>query len=102
MPALRWRALEHLLDASAPEKTSDVAAACDLPTNTTRRVLEDLAAHGVLNRYPGGDGKADTWAATEWARDRHRQATVPEKSVQMRSPSIKTPSDISGTPAEAA
>jgi hypothetical protein len=101
MPALRWRALSHLLAAAAPEKTSDVAAACDLPTNTTRRVLEDLAAHGVVTRYPGGEGKADTWTAAEWARDRHRRATVPEKSVQMRSPSIKTPSDVSGTPPEA-
>jgi hypothetical protein len=87
MPALRWRALGHLLDAPAAEKTSDVAAACDLPSSTARRVLEDLAAHGVLERYPGGEGKADTWTAARWARERYRQATVPEKSVQVRIPS---------------
>lgn len=97
MPALRWQALRHLLDTAAPEKTSAVAAACDLPTNTARRVLEDLAAHGVLDRYPGGEGKADTWKAADWARERYARATVPEMSETCSKEREHVEYDISGT-----
>jgi DNA-binding IclR family transcriptional regulator len=34
----------------------------DLPTNTVRRVLQDLAAYGLLARQ--GEGNADVWAPT--------------------------------------
>jgi hypothetical protein len=60
MPATRRRVLEHL---DAVDKTTTKAAATllGLPTTTTRRVLEDLAAHGVVGRSAGDNNTADVW-----------------------------------------
>ena len=38
-----------------------------LPTTTTRRILEELAAHGLIARQSEGQGKADRWKRTAWA-----------------------------------
>jgi hypothetical protein len=50
-------------------ETTDVATKLGLPTTTVRRVLEDLAAYGLLTRESGGQGKADRWLKTEWETD---------------------------------
>ena len=42
-------------------ETADVATALGLPTNTARRILEDLAAYGLVTRESQGQGKADLW-----------------------------------------
>jgi hypothetical protein len=47
-------------------KTADVAVALDLPTNTTRRILEDLTAYHLLERRSLGQGHADEWARANW------------------------------------
>ena len=71
MPAQRLAALRCLLGGSAT--TSEIAAALDLPTTTTRRTLEDLTAHHLVKRFPAGSGTADTWELSEWTRDRSRK-----------------------------
>jgi hypothetical protein len=45
---VRRRAFEQLNDT--PKTTSDIAKAIDLPTNTTRRALEELTAYGLAIR----------------------------------------------------
>lgn len=81
MPALRRKAIELLLEHDGdPRKTSEIATACGLPTSTTLRVLEDLTAHGVIQRYSGGQGKADHWQIAAWTADQYRAATSPEMS----------------------
>jgi hypothetical protein len=70
MPKLRRLILEHLLAHDGPLTTTAVAEALDHPTQTTRRGLEDLAAHKVLHRQGTGKGKAHLWTATPWARKR--------------------------------
>jgi hypothetical protein len=47
-------------------KTADVAIELGLPTNTTRRVLEDLTAYRLLERQSLGQGKADVWVKANW------------------------------------
>ncbi len=42
-------------------KTEEVATALNLPTGSTRRILEDLNALGVIDRFKHGSGNADTW-----------------------------------------
>jgi hypothetical protein len=69
MPKLRRRALEYVLDHDRPD-TAAVAEALDLPTQTTRRGLEDLAAHGLLRREGQGKGKAHLWQPTAFTRER--------------------------------
>jgi hypothetical protein len=63
VPPLRRRALDWLQVQELPSATSAVATALDLPTSTTRRVLEDLAAYQLIERHSEGQGRADLWAA---------------------------------------
>lgn len=108
MPAIRRTAFEELLRREHETGTKDLAQALDYPTTTTRRALEDLAAHGVASRSIGSGPKGDLWQATAWARERWAYF-VPETSPQVRSVpetshrenSLITPlrvkEDISGT-----
>jgi hypothetical protein len=73
-----------------------VAEHCDHPTRTTRRTLEDLAAHRVIQRIAGGEGKADLWTLTAQTREWLALATLPEMSEHpSRSPNTVI-DDISG------
>ena len=60
VPPIRRRALEFVKGES-PCTTTAVAAELRLPTGTTRRALEDLAAYGLVSRHSGGKGKSDVW-----------------------------------------
>jgi hypothetical protein len=77
MPALRRSVLECLAERETWCPTTEVALAVDYPTNTVRRTLEDLTAHGTVRRSPGGQGKADRWELTEWTWCRWPSGTVP-------------------------
>ena len=90
MPALRLIAIRVLYAAPADTQieTGKVADDVRYPTSTTRRVLEDLAAHGVAVRGRHGQGRSDTWQLSDWARARYRgiqaNQTVPETSADMQ------------------
>lgn len=82
MPKLR-RAVLGELDGQGWRKTSAIADGVGHPTRTTRRALEDLAAHGVIEREVGGEGRADQWRIASRAAARLTAAlTVPELSVR--------------------
>jgi hypothetical protein len=69
VPKLRRAVIDYLADAPPnTTSTTDVAQAVGHPTRTTRRALEDLTAHKVVVRYPGGQGRADSWELSETAR----------------------------------
>jgi hypothetical protein len=72
IPALRRRIVDLLAREALPVTTSDVATGVDHPTGTVRRALEDLTAHRVATRQSVGQGKADLWQLTDWARGRYR------------------------------
>ena len=79
VPKLRRAVLDHLATCQVAATTTDVAEAVEHPRQTTRRSLEDLAAHQVVIRTPGGPGKADRWALS--TQTRHwLDATVPALS----------------------
>jgi hypothetical protein len=61
VPPLRRRAYTWLAAQQTPQATTAVAAAIGLPSNTARRVLEDLAAYRLATRDSQGQGKADLW-----------------------------------------
>jgi predicted ArsR family transcriptional regulator len=50
----------------AEASTTQVSKELGLPTNTVRRILEDLTAYGLIERRPQGQGKADHWARLPW------------------------------------
>jgi hypothetical protein len=62
VPPNRLRAYRHLKKISPGwANTPIIAKAIDLPTTTTRRVLEELVAYGLAERTAQGQGKADLW-----------------------------------------
>lgn len=103
IPEPRQGALLALGAAGDAATTTDIAIAIRHPTATTRRTLEDLAAHGVAVRVAAaGNGKADRWHVADWAR-----GTVSLLSVHMRKArsnggeqdaTSRTPTDIWETP----
>jgi hypothetical protein len=65
LPALRWRVLRAMLESDTAIDSPTLATALGYPTTTTKRSLEDLAAHELIVREKST--KADRWSATEWA-----------------------------------
>jgi hypothetical protein len=68
VPPYRRRAYEFLHERgfAAGTSTTTMAKLLALPTNTTRRVLEDLTSYGLIERRPQGQGKTDLWCALAW------------------------------------
>jgi hypothetical protein len=97
MPALRRSVIEELMEGHPLLTTTQVAERIAYPTTTTRRALEDLTAHGIVQRFPQGRGEADLWQSSEWAMSRWWQS-VPEKSGDTEAEHEPTGSDLSITP----
>lgn len=85
IPKSRRDALEYLARSEGQKATPDIAADLDYPTNTIRRVLEDLAALQLLKRSKPTNN-INLWELTE-----ETQSTVTEIRPKTH------PSDTSGT-----
>lgn len=109
IPALRFAVLEELRAAGLPTETGTLGAALGYPTVTVRRTLDDLTAHDLVEREPQGQGKADRWSLSPFARDGLSAAGDLSRNVVVhargrdKEPSepLSAPSDISGTVDEA-
>jgi hypothetical protein len=81
VPPDRLRAYRYLLKKCEckPAKTRQIAIALGLPTSTTRRRLEELAAYRVVRRH-GRDkpGESDLWWTGPWGKPRKRTFKRPE------------------------
>jgi len=82
VPALRLAVLTTL-DAVDGLDTNAIAEAVRHPAQTTRRALEDLVAHRLVEVERPGDGKAHRWHLSTFARK--RLATFPDLSSSTRS-----------------
>lgn len=85
MPQLRHAILEALAAKGVTAlDTTNIAVRVDYPTQTTRRALEDMACYHVVERDPGGQGKADRWELSKLARELYTTAiTFPENPVSV-------------------
>jgi predicted ArsR family transcriptional regulator len=93
VPALRLAIIDKLYHADGELTTTAVGEAVEHPSNTTRRALEDLTAHGIVERATHGQGRADTWWLSVWASERYEAAlTFPETSGEA---SVKTFPEVS-------
>jgi hypothetical protein len=80
IPALRLAALDALYQAGGKVSTTSVAERIRYPTSTTRRALEELEAHDMIDRTSRGSGRnADTWELRDQERV-HYELCVPEMS----------------------
>jgi hypothetical protein len=69
MPAIRHTVLVGL-GRRSQTTVQGLADLIGYPVTTTRRALEDLTAHGVLDRTSLGPGKPDIWSISEWTAQR--------------------------------
>lgn len=107
LPKIRRAVFDLLVGADEWLETAKIATAINYPTQTTRRALEDLTVHTVVQRR-GEKGKADAWFLADWARAWYQEARFPEMSEGIYTPLsnlITPPTNISGKrlegPAEA-
>jgi len=92
IPKLRGSILNHLAMSVVAPSTTDIAEYVEHPSRTTRRGLEDLAAHQVVRRIAGGNGKADRWELTDQTRGwLGLLATVPVSSEPVDTPLSQEP-----------
>lgn len=69
LPHKRKIALRVLLETNNYLTTADIATKIGYPSNTTRRLLEDLNGVGIIDRKHQGQGVADEWAVKESTRE---------------------------------
>lgn len=69
LPQKRKLAIETLIKADDYLETADVAMEIGYPTNTTRRILEDLHGLGLVTRQHEGKGFADNWLINDYTRE---------------------------------
>jgi FaeA-like protein len=69
LPRHKLTTLAVLIDAEKTLKTSEVGCQTGYPTDTVRRYLQDLAAMKLVQRMPGGEGKADLWERSDYCVD---------------------------------
>lgn len=77
VPAQRRAVLVPLLHTDEELETSRVAELARYPTSTARRYLHELAAMGLVDRLPGGQGRADRWRLSNLAARLLDQAAPP-------------------------
>ena len=92
VPKLRLVILHYLTACVTSPNTTEIAEAVEHPSRTTRRALEDLTAHGVVQRFAGGQGVADRWALTSRATDYldRIEGTLPVLSASIDTPLLET------------
>ncbi|HLN06153.1 MAG TPA: hypothetical protein VK217_07740 [Acidimicrobiales bacterium] len=79
MPKARRMIVEHLLGmpvGMAP-RSSAIADILGLPTSATTRALEELAAHGVVER--NASGNVHCWSAPAWLTERWTALGLPTR-----------------------
>lgn len=69
LPQKRRRAFELLIAKNEQLDTAEVAEAIGYPTNTTRRVLEDMHGLGLILKEHGGQGRADKWQVSDYTKE---------------------------------
>lgn len=73
MSALRRSTLEAVIAKGADgAATRGIGLDIGYPTTTVKRALEDLAAHGVLERANEGDAENPRWYVSKWSEERLR------------------------------
>ncbi len=68
LPQKRRLALNILMLEEEQLDTADIALKIGYPTNTTRRILEDLHGLGLVDREHEGKGYADKWQISKYAK----------------------------------
>jgi len=74
MPDIRRRVVLEMINQSETTN-SRIATALNYPTVTTRRVLEDLACYGIVERVKVDGRRDDDWLVSDWTVATYNAAT---------------------------
>ena len=85
IPDVRRRVFQFLRQRDQAATTTNIGLGIEYPTSTTRRALEDLAAHGVVIRYGTGPGRADEWEISKFPNELVNAIHIPEVAVPEKS-----------------
>jgi hypothetical protein len=77
IPRQRRTMLDILAEKGDWSESRPIGLASRLPTSTARRSLEDLHAHGLVDREHGGGNKGDRWCLVDRYRDTWTEALDP-------------------------
>lgn len=69
LPQNRKAVINALLEADGSQETAEIATTIGYPTNTTRRILEDLSGLKLIDRESYGKGFADKWIMRDDTRE---------------------------------
>lgn len=75
LPKNRKLTINALVKAGDYRETADVAMEIGYPTNTTRRILEDLHGLKLINRQHKGQGTPDKWIIRDDTKELLQKAT---------------------------
>lgn len=90
LPQNRRLVINVLIEADDYLETADVAMKIEYPTNTTRRILEDLHGLKLIKREHQGKGYADRWIMKDDTRELLERAKSNKRSVpEMSEENIK-------------
>jgi hypothetical protein len=83
LPQKRRLVIKTLLKANDYLETADVAMEIGYPTNTTRRILEDLHGLKLIIRESKGRGYADRWIISDTTRELLKKAKPNTKNESL-------------------
>lgn len=81
LPKSRKLVIDALLKADSYQETADIAMTIEYPTNTTRRILEDLHGLKLITRESQGRGYADRWVMNEETKELVEKAKAEKESL---------------------
>ncbi len=84
LPQKRRLVLERLIKEAGQLETAEVATKIGYPTNTTRRILEDLHGLKLVDREHEGQGHADKWQISDYAKELLEKAVPPSMKELIR------------------
>jgi hypothetical protein len=87
IPKLRGAVIRYLDARTEAADTTTIGIGVVHPTRTVRRALEDLAAHGVVERKSEGPGRADRWELSMPCLAARRK----EQQIRDRLPAVSCP-----------
>lgn len=94
IPQKRKLVIQLLINSKDYLETTEVAVAIGYPTNTTRRILEDLSGLKVVDRESRGQGSRDRWKLNEDIRELLKLTTPNNETLPDKSGNVLSEEEI--------
>jgi len=89
LPQKRRLVLERLIKETGQLETAQIATKIGYPTNTTRRILEDLHGLKLVDREHEGQGYADKWQVSKYTKELLEKAAPASMQETLLKPAVQ-------------